>query len=300
MLKRIGLATAIFILAAAGLFGLSAEPALAGTPDDTSTVERYYNEHTAQQSTTSTSYVDAVSINFTPPATKDYLVVFSALTNNSSIFFPTILHLDINGTGYSETSHRPVNTTLNWRSFGGQKVITANAGVAQDISIQYKTGNASATAYVQRVAISIIEIANYENAEANAETSTTLDTYENKVTLTFTPSEAADYLVLVTVNSRNSVPGKDCYVEMMMDGVPRGEFTTVNSPYASAATAGIMNFSVVEHTLQINYKTQGFGTAFLKDARITVVKASDLGTFYRAGSPSESYTQSPTYNTAHS
>ena len=159
MLKIVGLATSFFILMGAGLIGFLTEPALAGTPDDTSTIERYYNEHTAQQSTTSTAYSDVVSINFIPPATKDYLVIFSALTNGSSIFVPTILHLDINGTSYSETSHQPVYTTLNWRSFGGQKVITANAGVAQDISIQYKTGNAIATAYVQRAAISIIEIA---------------------------------------------------------------------------------------------------------------------------------------------
>ncbi|MFC1938178.1 hypothetical protein ACFLVS_05330 [Chloroflexota bacterium] len=74
MNRSIGLVTAAFILMAAQLIGLSTEPALAGIPDDTSTVERYYNEHTAQQSTTSKSYVDVVSINLAPPATKDYLV----------------------------------------------------------------------------------------------------------------------------------------------------------------------------------------------------------------------------------
>lgn len=238
-----------FVLGMLGVLGLPATLANAGTPDDTYTIERYYSDSVSVQSTTSTAYVNAISCNFTPPTTKDYLIVFSALTNNSSTSFSTIVQLNINGTGYSETFHLPVDATLNWRSFGGQKVITANANVAQNISIQYKTENAAATAYIQRSSIAVIEIANYQNAEANTETSTTSRTYVTKATLTFTPSAAADYLVLATANSYNSVTKKDCYVELITDNVPDMELTTTNSPYASWADAHVRNFSVAEHTI---------------------------------------------------
>ncbi|MFC2003838.1 SBBP repeat-containing protein, partial [Chloroflexota bacterium] len=259
------------------------------------TIERYFNETITLQSTTSTTYVNAISLSFTPPTTKDYLVVISALTNNSATDYSTVVQLNINGTGYSETFHKPVDTALNWRSFGGQKVITANANVAQNISIQYKTENAASTAYIQRAVISVIEIANYYNAEENAETSTTSTTYVPKATLTFTPPEAADYLVLATSNSKNNTNWKACYVQMTIDGIPEVELTTVNSPYASWAHAEVMNFSAAQHTIQIRFKTDVSGTAFLKNARITVVRLSDFGTAYSSNSLTESNTQSTTY-----
>jgi len=112
---------AALVLGMLGALGLSAMIANAGVPDDTYTIERYYSDNVSVGSTTSTSYVDIVSCSFTPPTTKDYLIVFSALTNNSSTAYSTIVQANINGTGYSETSHRPVDATLNWRSFGGQK-----------------------------------------------------------------------------------------------------------------------------------------------------------------------------------
>ncbi|MDZ4230343.1 MAG: hypothetical protein U1B77_00825, partial [Dehalococcoidales bacterium] len=73
-------------------------PVQAGTPDDAYTIERYYTENANEQSTTSTTYQDALTLTFTPPVTKDYLVIATALNNNSSTSYATVAQFTIDGT----------------------------------------------------------------------------------------------------------------------------------------------------------------------------------------------------------
>ncbi len=271
----------------------------AGTPDDSYTIERYYNEYTSQQQTDSTTFVDAVTVTFTPPTSKDYLVIVSALTNNDSTAYSTVVQLVEDTTSYSETYHKPVDASLNWRSFGAHKVFSLTGSTPYTFKIQYRTelGDSTATAYIQRAAITVVEVSNYYNGEQETEIGTTSTTYVDAgtATITFTPPTQADYLILLTANVITSTSGKSTFVQWTIDGTPDSEFQQPGTTYMSWGAMEQENLTAVSHTITIQYHSESPATAYIKSVRVTAVLLSDLGVKEYAESETESFTSSITY-----
>ncbi len=291
MLGRILLA---LWLALGGVYFLPQSQAQAGTPDDVYTIERYYTENVTEQTTTSTTFVDALTLTFTPPATANYTVITSALTNNSDTNYATVVQLVIDGTNYSETYHKPVDASLNWRSFGAHKVISLTGGITHTIKVTYRTENAAGTASIMRVAIAVLEVATYYNAESNSENTTTSTSYVDAVTLTFTPT-AGNYLILLTANVVSGTSGKSAFVQWTIDGTPDSEFEQPGTNYMSWGAIETENLTAAPHTIKIQYHTQNPATAYIKSARITAILLTDLGATQYAESEAESKTTSITY-----
>ncbi len=294
MLGRVLLA---LLLAFGGVGFLPQSQVQAGTPSDNYTIERYFNEYPSQQQTDSTTFVDAVTLTFTPPTSKDYLVIVSALTNNDSTSYPTVTQLVEDTTTYSETYHQPVDASLNWRSFGAHKVFSLTASTSYTFKIQYRTelGDGTATAYIKRVAISVMEVANYYNAEQEAEISTTSTSYVDAVTLgPFTPT-AGDYLILVTANLKSGTSGKAAYAQWLTDGTLETEIVQTGTTYMSWGAVEQDNLTAAPHTFTMQYHSSSPATAFIKSARITAVLLADMGSGQYVESEAESSTTSITY-----
>jgi len=287
------------LLSLAALFlSAGALPAKAGTPDDSYKPERYYTQAIDEQTTTSTSFQDALTLTFTPPSTKNFLVIASALTNNSSTSYSTIVQLDIDGTAYSTSYHKPVNTSLNWLSFGTHKVISATGGVAKTAKVQYCTENALGTAYIKRVAIAILEVSNYHDAEDETENTTMENLWQDAVTLNFTPAAQGDWLILATANIANSEDREYTKARITLDGTALAwdnELKHYGPAYMSWGYMEKENLTAEAHTFKIQYATSGEGTAKIKNARITAVKLADLGDSNYAESSGSSSTSSTSY-----
>ncbi|MFC2017404.1 hypothetical protein ACFLUD_03215, partial [Chloroflexota bacterium] len=294
MLGRILLA---LWLALGGVYFLPQSQAQAGTPADAYTIERYYSENVTEQSTANTTFQDAVTLTFTPPATANYTVIASALTNNSDTNYSTVVQLIIDGTNYSETYHKPVDAALNWRSFGAHKVHSFTGATEHTVKIQYRTENAAGTAYIQRVAIAVVEVTNFYDVAQETEISTTSASYVDAVTFTFTPPVQADYLILVTANLRSSTSGKNAAMQWTIDGTadPNSEVIQPGTNYMSWGHIERENLTAASHTFKIQYHTESPSTAYIKSARITAILLTDLGSDQYQESEAESKTTSSTY-----
>ncbi|MFC2018866.1 hypothetical protein ACFLU4_02770 [Chloroflexota bacterium] len=287
-----------------------AVPASAGTPDDSYKPERYYAADASTQTTTLAVYDndtnDALTLTFTPPADKDFIVIASALTNYQTINNSTILHLLLGPTlsektSYSETSHKPIDTTMNWRGFGTHKILSATGGTSYTAKIQFKSevGGVGETAYIKRCAIAVLEVFNYESVESNGESYGTHTVYSsgNKVTLNVTPSEEADYIIFATANTYNLTENKGTLAQIAKDVTGQDtEIETVTEVYASWGYMERETLAAVQHTFTMDYKSEAGGTAYIKDARIAVVLASDLGANQYAESEAASETELNTYD----
>ncbi|MFC1994775.1 hypothetical protein ACFLVD_01385 [Chloroflexota bacterium] len=215
----------VFALATT-LLGLATVPVRARIlNEDSYTIERYYAETIAEQFTTSGSFQDVVTLAFTPPSDKDFLITASALTNNSSVDYYTEIQLLINDTvapvAYSTTQHKPYAVDTNWRSFGTHIVIECTGGTEYTITIQYRTQTLDAsTAYTRRAAIAVLEVSDYVSVADEDPSETTETGYQTKLTLNIEPSLAADYLILATANLSNSSATKGTQIQLTKDGTP--------------------------------------------------------------------------------
>jgi len=291
------------LLAFGCLLCLSPSQVQAGTPDDSYTIERYYNEAVNQQSTDNTTFVDAVTLTFTPPTSKDYLVIVSALTNNDSTSYSTVVQLVEDTTSYSITHHKPVDASLNWRSFGAHKVFSLTGSTSYTFKIQYRTelGDGTATAYIKRAAIAIVEVTNDYNAVQETEISTTSTSYVDAGTATFafTPPVQADYLILVTANLASDTAGKKSYAQWIFgptgSEVTDSELINSGTEYMSWGAVEKENLTNQEYTFKIQYHSKSPASAKIKNVRITAVLLTDFGNAQYAESEAESRTTSITY-----
>ncbi len=263
------------------------------------TIERYYAEYeTPYQETQSETAVQALAITFTPRATKYYLVLASACTNNSVNGEYTQTELVIDGTTHSLAQYAPVDTNNNWRSHAAHEIIQLDA-TPHTIEWQYfrQTGG-TGWARVKGLRIAVIEISNYYYGEAEAWSKTTSTSYTEKTTTgSFTPSATADYLALVALNQRNKASSGASGTQFTIDEVPEDEPIHTGSNYSSYSGFAKENLDNTSHNLDIDYRRVGTQQAEAQYAHVAAVLLSDLGT---ENVYSESLTESGNTTTTYS
>lgn len=261
----------------------SVSPAQAGTPIDSYAPERYFvsNDSTTLQ-TTGTSPETALTLTFTSPApaTKDFLVLATAITNNADEADYTLVQLTIDGSPYSISNNSPVNASVNWRTFEAFKVMENAGGSSHTIKIEYCSGS-GAQASIKNVSLAVLEISNYGYVDESAE-NTTDTTVETQASLEFTPSQTADYLLFFTANMKSSADNKAIHASANKDGTPYAALELADSHYNSCARliheTGLSHEST--YTFTVTYYSESGGIAYIKDTRILAVLASDLGDHY--------------------
>lgn len=282
IMKKLAFIATIFIILALGVVCfLPQSQVQAGTPTDSYTIERYYSESITQQTTTdNTTFQDAVTLSFTPPVTKDYIVIASALVTNSSTSYYTEAKLVIDGIDYGINQFQPAGVgTDNYITFSDARIMSLN-NTSHTIAIKYRTNDALGTAYIKNATITVIEATNYHFQEATTANSTASTTYVTQLTLNFTP-QAADYLVIARADLSNVDAGYYCKAQLLYDGATSlGEQSweeRTGLQYMSFAVAKKLAFTAEPHTLAIQFMSEHAGhAAYIKNARISVIKLSDI------------------------
>ena len=273
---------------------------LAKDPSDTYTVERYYVETNTSsvQTTTSTSFVTAATLTFTPSADKDYIILASALTNNVNTADPTgtlsvyytEVQLDIDGTPYSTTQHGVAALDVNWRGFGTHQVVSLTGGTPYTAKIEFRTENTLGTAQVRWCTIAAVEIQNrgtdYETVWHDTERLTTSNSYSAsyQTQLSFDAAASTPYLILVTANTKNTTNNGECLFRVKIDGANESPtpyieaITAYSSPakYASFAHIEIVEFdSSGTQTVEFQWRSGSTNQeSWVDDVRITMVKSA--------------------------
>ena len=285
-MKKLALVAAIFItLALVVVLFLPQHQTQAGTPDDSYTIERYYYQYEAQETTASKTFVDtSCYITFTPPTTKNYLILASATLANGSAVKSTGCQVLVDATTICERWYYPP-VAGSFCPFGTADVQSLTGGSSYTIKFQIAT-TAGGTAQITNQRIMVIEVSNYEYQASEADSTTTQTDYTtnptetDKVTLTFAPSEEVDYLIIANMELSGSDTVLSNYVRLTYDGNDQGEvvrYPPSTTTYRAYIIMRKVNLDTTSHTFIIQFHATTGGTAHIRRARIIAVKLSDIG-----------------------
>jgi hypothetical protein len=259
-----------------------------------------YNESLGTTSTTSITYQDKVSIVFTPQVTADFIIMATADVKGSSTNYQVKARLVVNSTTYQELLYR-VKDTTDWYPFCGLKRIKLNENASYSIKIQFCTNNALETASIRNARLIVFSLQS-EYAESEELSTTSSTSWQDKVTLTFTPPNDGDYLIIATANYRGSSTSRDVKIRLIQDDATV-HAETIGRPGTGTTenyyTFGVMvkaTLNAAPHNFKIQYcSSSTTGEAGIKYAHIAAIKLSQFDVNYYNASEAESIT--PASNT---
>jgi hypothetical protein len=253
--------------------------------ENTSCSLQYYNSSDGESSTTSGTYSDKVVLTFTPSLTGYYLVIASAELRGSSNSYNVRVQMTIDGTTYANPTWQPDEANM-WESFFTSKVVNLGSG-SHTIRIQYSSENSAQTVTIRRARIMALRLSDFESNEAETQQTVTSGTYADIVTKTFTPSTAGVYLIVATAEVEAASTSDSIYTRLQIDGVAKDEMITegeTTTDYEVFAAHNVTTLSAASHTIKIQASRGGFGTMYIRRARITAVRLSDYYDYYASGS----------------
>jgi len=166
----------------------------------------YFVASDNEQSTTSTSYVGKVTVNFTPPASDDWVIFGFCEFRCSNVDYATYVQMFVDGVGEGQNTRKPVDT-VDYMPFITLKKAQLAAG-AHTVQLMYRTGNSAGTAYIRRARVCAVRKAALECYNVAVDNAVALTTALQDITsLTWTPAAEGDYLVISTaeVNATTTV-----------------------------------------------------------------------------------------------
>jgi hypothetical protein len=252
-----------------------------------------YQESLATISTTSTTYQDKVSINFVPQITADFVIIATAELQGSSTNYQAKAQLIVGSATFQELKYR-VKDTTDWYPFCGMKRLNLSGGTSYTIKIQYCTSNSAGTAYIKNARLIILSLQS-EYAESENLSTTDSTSWQDKVTLSFTPASDGDYLVIGSANYRGSNTIRDTRIRLIQDGLTV-HTDTVGRPgpdtTASYYTFGVMRrttLGAAPHNFTIQYcSSAALAFAGINYAHIVAIRLDRFDGNYYAESEAES------------
>jgi len=232
-----------------------------------------------ESSTTSTGYVAKAILTFTPPTADDWIVFGFCEFKCPDVNYATFVQLFIDGTGEGQNTRKPVDPT-DYLPFITVKVTNLSAG-PHTITLKYRSGNSSASAYVRNARICAVRRAAlefYNVAYDNAQPLTV--NLQDIVTLSWTPRFGGNYLVISTgeINATTTVSTdlQTIYNSVLNDeGIMRaadnGDYTTFMSfNYCANTIAGVP----ITHKISGRKMASSPINHYIRRARILALKLS--------------------------
>jgi len=257
---------------------------------------QYYDSSDGESSSNSGTYTDKVVLTFTPSLTGYYLVIASAELSGGSTAYDVRVRMTIDETTYANPTWQPDETNM-WESFFTSKVISFGSD-PHTIKIQYSSENPAQTVTIRRARIMALKLLDFESNEAEAQQAVTSGTYVDIVTETFTPSTAGVYLIVATAEVEAASTSNSIRTRLQIDGVTKDEMLTegeANTDYEVFAAHNATTLSATPHTIKIQASREGFGTMYIRRARITAVRLSDYYDYSTSGSEELSSTNSTSW-----
>jgi len=264
--------------------------------ENTSCILQYYNSSNSESSTTSGTYVDKLTLSFTPTLAGSYLIVASAELKGSSNAYAVQVQMTIDGVAYANPSWQPDDANT-WESFFTSKVTSFNIGV-HTIAIRYASEDAAQTVTIRNARIIALFLSDFEANETETEQTVTSGTYVDIVSETFTPSAAGAYLILATAEVSAASTAYSISTRLEIDGVAKDTMVTEGeavTDYEVFAAHNVTVFSAGPHTIKIRASRETTGTMYIRRARITAVRLSDYYDYKSSGSEQLSSTFSTTW-----
>ena len=118
-----------------------------------------------------------------------------------------------------------------------------------------------------------------DSAESDGSSNTTSGTYQTKVTLTFTPPSAGDYLIIAQAEFVGVANGLVSQVRVYQDGATvigeqgSSAWSGSSNDYLPLVVNKIVTLTAAEHTFAIQYRTvDGFWNTYIRRAKVIAIK----------------------------
>jgi len=217
------------------------------------------------------------------------------------------------GVAYSQTLSATGGTTpLTWSISSGSLPtglsLVASTGAITGTPTASGTSNFTArvTDNVGATATQALSIAvtqppqdpTYQQAASDTETSTASTAWQNKTTLTFTPTVSDTWLILAFGEYRGSSSSYEARVRLTVDGTEEGLGNMMpenGNEYYSFGVSKVATLSAASHTLNIDYCTSNAAqSTYLRRARIVAIRKATLEMHSAAADATVNLTTTPT------
>ena len=279
MVRSKHISKGVFALA---LLFVSSSPALA-TPR-----ENYYTESLGESSWNSdTNYQDKATLTFTPADNSAYLIIASwqlQMSSNNYIGYSKLIRSSGTPTDLHERVHLPKDNTDYVA--GGSAIVESFGATpgSQTYKIQYRTSSTSGFARIKNASIIAIRLnSDDQYTSSTARSTTTSSTYQDKATLTFTPTTSGDYLIIASASVDSSSTSRDWRAQLDIDG---STYNNSNVEPVSATNRNSwgafrkVNLSNASHTAKIQYSIESGGTAGITYAHLIALRLDQFAANY--------------------
>ncbi|MEM3402372.1 MAG: hypothetical protein QXH08_04010, partial [Candidatus Hadarchaeales archaeon] len=252
----------------------------------------YYAENDDVATNTTDTFIDRVTLRFTPVTTDNFLIIASAFVRhdneNRKVEIQLVKDGDTTPYGvenYAVKRKYTTYTSQEWFTFGTVRVVTLAGGIEHVFRIQWRGRPAGQNARIASARIIAIKVSNFENIENNAPDSITTGV-KNRVTLTFNAGTSENYFVFIVAEICSNKSDTGAIVETyqgatLIDNgqkVPADPAITGENDNHSVISVRLLSDLSGTITLQENWRrTEGTGTAYIQNTRLIAVKKSDLG-----------------------
>jgi beta-lactamase superfamily II metal-dependent hydrolase len=118
-------------------------------------IEYFYAENEAQASTTSTSFQNKTSLDFTPSSQADCLIFATARYKGNSTSYSPEVNMTVDSTSYGDCPLEPQDTS-DYATFASLKALNLTSA-NHNIMVNYKTESSKATSYIKNSRIVAIK-----------------------------------------------------------------------------------------------------------------------------------------------
>ncbi len=237
--------------------------------------------------TTSSSYQDKISRNFTPGSAGDYLVIAFCNRRSSTTGINTFCCLDIDGSIYGEAGHSvaDLNTYRPW----GTMVKVNLTAAAHTIKLKFRS-NGTAIATVNNAVIIILRLSDFVNnyyAEDRARETHNTSTFLTQASLTVSSPANQEHVVLACAQYDHGATTSSTSVRLQEVASGTTNLTEIIEEPVNAATNNVLNWFVAyrktlaaeSHTWNIQHHNESSTiVSGLKDKAIAVLQTGQSGT----------------------
>ncbi len=248
----------------------------------------YQNSSDNESSTDSESYQDKCTLTFTPDANSTYLIIATANINDTD---GSLLRLYDGSTVLFEHIYEESKDSDDYPATGGAVYVSFGDTPAEiTYRLQYHALYNAYIKFARIIAIKLTE--NDQIASATSRTTTTSSSWQDKVTKTFTPGSAGDYLIIGSCTLDGSSNSYDVRAQIDVDGSAQyGLLNVEPGSYNETAQIPFLYFQKVtltqaEHTIKLQYSAESQTTG-CQYAYLTILRLDDFPAVYSAEQDTE-------------
>ncbi len=208
-------------------------------------------------------YADKVTKTFNVEVAGEYLVVASAELNPASTWYSILARMGIDSAYQDEISLEAEEVTSSWESYFTHDVESFDVG-SHTISIQARSESEAHN--IRRARVIAVRLTDYflgwKSGKSDSYTTNGATSWEDKLVVTFTPSNQCEYLILATARVGGDARNGENYhssFDLTLDGTEEGWWHGGISDDTDRITFAIMKSSTLSetaHSLKLRYHSE--------------------------------------------